>query len=322
MAETSARLLSLLSLLQTRRVWAGPQLTERLRVSSRTMRRDIESLREIGYRIDAVKGPAGGYRLGAGSELPPLLFDDDQAVAIALALQSATPPGIGEAAARALSTVRQVMPARLRGRIDTLEITAVPRMVGGPVAPLDTDTLLAVGAAVSAGEVLRFDYRSDQTPGGDLVPPRRAEPHHVVSHDGRWYLVAWDLDRDAWQTFRIDRMTPRVPTGPRFLPRDIPGGDVAAFVAARFKGSSTANSWPCQGEILLDAPATAVSPFVADGTVEALGPDRCRVQIGSWSWTALAAGIGRFDADFRVVGPPELADACARLAHRYAAAAE
>lgn len=322
MAETSARLLALLSLLQTRRVWAGPQLTERLQVSSRTMRRDIENLREMGYRIDAIKGPAGGYQLGAGSELPPLLFDDEQAVAIAVTLQSAITPGIEEAAARALATVRQVMPVRLRGRIATLQVTPVPRTPIGRTAPLDTDILLAVSAAVSAGEVLRFDYRTDQNRDGDAIPPRRAEPHHVVSHDGRWYLVAWDLDRDAWRTFRIDRMKLRIPNGPRFGRREIPGGDVGAFVAARFKGSHGANSWPCRGEVLLDLPATTAAPFVEDGTVEDLGPDRCRLQIGSWSWTALAAGIGRFDADFEVVGPPELAEACARLARRYADVAE
>ncbi|MFS8198023.1 helix-turn-helix transcriptional regulator [Streptomyces sp. CWNU-52B] len=333
MPKTSARLLSLLSLLQARRDWPGALLAERLDISQRTVRRDVDRLRELGYPIVAFKGPDGGYRLDAGTELPPLLFDDEQAVALAVALQIATTTGadIGEAAVRALTTVRQVMPARLRHRIDTLQVTAVERPAPRPAPQLDSGVLMALSAAVHACEVLRFDYASappSPAAAGDgassVAPPRKVQPHHLVTWGGRWYLVAWDLDRADWRTFRADRITPRVPTGPRFTPRALPGGDVAAFVAARFRGSgagAAAGDWPCRGEVILDRPASAVSPFVQDGVVEELGPDRCRLTLGAWSWTALAAGIGRFDADIEVVGPAELKDAFARLARRCAQAA-
>jgi predicted DNA-binding transcriptional regulator YafY len=315
MPKTSARLLALLSLLQTRRDWPGALLAERLQVSPRTVRRDIDRLRELGYPIVTCKGPDGGYRLRAGTQLPPLLFDDEQAVALAIALQTAATSGAGieEAAARALNTVRQVMPARLRHRIDTLQVTAVERPAPRPAPQVGSEVIMALAAAVHAREVLRFDY-------GGQSPPRRAEPHHLVTWGGRWYLVAWDLDRKDWRTFRADRIIPRVPAGPRFAPRELPGGTVAAFVAGRFLGSD-AGDWPCRGEVILGLPAAHVSPYVREGVVEELGPDRCRLVLGSWSWTGLAATVGRFDADIEVVGPAELKDAFAHLARRFAGAA-
>ncbi|MFI0463046.1 helix-turn-helix transcriptional regulator [Saccharopolyspora sp. 5N102] len=324
MSKTSARLLSLLSLLQARRDWPGALLAERLEVSERTVRRDVDRLRELGYPVVATKGPDGGYRLDAGAELPPLLFDDEQAIALTVALQIAATAGVGieEAAARALNTVRQVMPARLRRRIDTFQITAVERHATAPPPQVDSGVLMALSAAVHAREVLRFDYApvspSRMDNGG---APRRVQPHHLVTWGGRWYLVAWDLDRADWRTFRADRMTPRIPTGPRFVPRELPGGDVAAFVAGRFRGFDGSGDWPCRGEVILDVPAGAVSPYVRDGVVEELGPNRCRLVLGSWSWPGLAATIGRFDADIEVVGPTELKDAFAHLARRYDAAA-
>jgi predicted DNA-binding transcriptional regulator YafY len=329
MPKTSARLLSLLSLLQARRDWPGGLLAERLEVSPRTVRRDVDRLRELGYPIAAFKGPDGGYRLDAGTELPPLLFDDEQAVALAVALQIATSSGAGieEAAARALTTVRQVMPARLRRRIDLLQVIAVERPTSRPTAQLDSGVLMALSSAVHAREVLRFDYASaapsaspaDQ---GSGSPPRRVQPHHLVTWGGRWYLVAWDLDREDWRTFRADRITPRTPTGPRFVPRELPGGSVQAFVAGRFRGSDGSGDWPCRGEVILELPAAVVAGYTRDGIVEELGPNRCRLVQGSWSWAGLAAGIGRFDADFEVVGPVELKTAFAHLARRFAAAAE
>ncbi len=327
MPTTSARLLALLSLLQARRDWPGLLLAQRLDVSPRTVRRDVDRLRELGYPIVASKGPDGGYRLGAGSQLPPLLFDDEQAVALAVALQVAatTGAGIEEAAARALNTVRQVMPARLRNRIDTLQVTALQRPATQPDPQVDPHVLVTLSAAVHARDMLRFDYPAASTPAMDDTgvppPPRRVQPHHLVTWGGRWYLVAWDLDRDDWRTFRADRITPRTPTGPRFTPRELPGGDVAAFITSRFSGSDSSGDWPCRGEVILDLPAAAVSPYTRDGVVEELGPDRCRLILGSWSWPGLAAGIGRFDTDIEVVGPTELKAAFAHLAHRYANAA-
>jgi predicted DNA-binding transcriptional regulator YafY len=319
MQKTSARLLSLLSLLQVRRDWPGALLADRLDISPRTVRRDVDRLRELGYPVVATKGPEGGYRLDAGAELPPLLFDDDQAIALAVALQTATTSGAGieEAAARALTTVRQVMPARLRRRIDALQVVAVERPAARPDRQVDSGVLMALSAAVHAREALRFDYASPSRAGDD-PPPRRVQPHHLVTWGGRWYLVAWDLDRDDWRTFRADRITPRVPNGPRFTPRELPGGTVAAFVAGRFQGSDGSGGWACRGEVILDLPASAVLQYTREGLVEELGPDRCRLVLGSWSWAGLAAAFGRFDVDMEVVGPVELTDAFAQLARRYA----
>ncbi|MGW0811735.1 helix-turn-helix transcriptional regulator [Streptomyces viridiviolaceus] len=318
MQTTSSRLLALLSLLQTHRDWSGHDLAERLDVTPRTVRRDIDRLRELGYPVLAFKGPSGGYRLDAGSHLPPLLFDDGQAVALALALQTAaTSATIGEDAARALATVRQVMPSRLRHRIDTLQVTAVQPPEFGTASPVGTQLLMELSRVIHAREGLRFDY------GRDFAgPARRTQPHHLVTWRGHWYLIAWDLDRDDWRTFRVDRIRPRTPTGPRFTPRRLPGDDVAAFITGRFRGTAgSTTDWPCRGEVVLGLPAQAVAPFAQDGIVEELGPDSCRLTLGSWSWTGLAAAIGRFDTDIRVVGPPQLSSAFAELAARYAEAA-
>jgi predicted DNA-binding transcriptional regulator YafY len=312
---TSGRLLSLLSMLQVRRDWPGGLLAERLGVSERTVRRDVDRLRELGYLVHAVKGPDGGYRLEAGSQVPPLLFDEDQAVALAVALRIAvgTGAGIEEAAARALATVRQVMPSRLRRRIDALEVEPAGR---GP--QVDTDLLLALSGAVRACEELRFDYSSPGRPDAP-GPPRRVQPHHLVVRAGRWYLVGWSPDREDWRTYRADRMTLRTPNGPRFRPREVPGGDVAAFLSARFKGSDT-TAWPCRGEVVLDLPLADVAPYTGDDTAEAVGPTRTRLVTGAWSWAALAAKLARFDADVEVVGPPALRAAFADLSRRAARA--
>lgn len=322
MQKTSSRLLSLLSLLQTRRGWSGEDLAERLGITPRTVRRDIDRLRELGYPITAAKGPAGGYRLDAGGHLPPLLFDDGQAVALAVALQTAaTGTTIAEDAARALTVIRQVMPSRLRHRMDMLRVTAVRPPESGDASQVDTQVFTDLSTAIHSREELRFDYAQDRKAPAERQR-RRVQPHHLVTWRGRWYLLAWDLDRDDWRTFRVDRIHPRPPTGPRFTPRELPGGDVPAFITSRFRGSDgTTTDWPCRGEVVLDLPATAVAPFAEDGIVEELGPDRCRLTLGSWSWTGLAATIGRFDADIEVIGPPELNDAFAHLATRYANAA-
>ncbi|MEU5160056.1 transcriptional regulator [Streptomyces sp. NPDC020875] len=319
MQKTSSRLLTLLSLLQVRPEWSGDDLAERLDVTVRTVRRDIDRLRALGYRVATDKGPGGGYRLRPGSQLPPLLFDDEQVVALAVALQSAAHPAIAEDADRALATIRNVLPPRLRQRVDALRITGVRRPGPGAPPARALDLLTTVSTAIQRREVLRLDHTSHQ----EAEPrPRRVEPHHLVAWRTHWYLLAWDLDRDDWRTFRTDRITPRTPTGPRFTPRRLPGGDAAAFVISRFRGSDgTEAAWPCQGEVVLDLPASEVAPHTADGIVEPLGPARCRVITGSWSWTALAAGLGRFDASLRVIGPPALREACAALARCYAAAA-
>ncbi|MFC1418908.1 helix-turn-helix transcriptional regulator [Streptacidiphilus cavernicola] len=324
MRKTSSRLLALLSLLQVRRDWSGADLAARLEVTERTVRRDVDRLRDLGYPVTAVKGPAGGYRLDAGAELPPLLFDDGQAVALAVALQTVSVGGaVADDAARALSTVRQVMPSRLRHRIEMLRVTAVHPPDDRDAASVDPQVLVDLGAAVHARAELRFDYAADRYAADrSAAADRRVEPHHLVTWRGRWYLLAWDLDRADWRTFRVDRIRPRTPTGPRFTPRELPGGSVSGFVTGRFRGNDGSSAdWPCQGEVVLNLPAREVAGFARDGIVEAIGPAHCRLVLGSWSWIGLAADIGRFDADVEVIGPPELTGAFARLAARCAEAA-
>ncbi|UZN01987.1 helix-turn-helix transcriptional regulator [Cellulomonas sp. S1-8] len=323
MSSPSSRLLSLLSLLQSRRDWPGDVLAGRLGVSARTVRRDVDRLRDLGYPVHATKGPDGGYRLTSGSRMPPLLLDDEQVVALSLALQTGGTgvDGVDEAALRALTTLRQVMPTRLRAASDALAVTVVRRTEGG--VTVDPEVLLAVGTAVRAREVLRFDYAGGSGPllgEGDSAfrPPRRAEPHHLVTWGGRWYLVAYDLDRDDWRTFRVDRMTPRTPTGPRVPERKVPGGDVEAFVAGRL---GTRPVGACRGTAVLDMPAADVARWAGhDALVEAVGPGRARIVTGAWSWDALAAVLGMFAVPFDVEGPDELVAACGRLAARYARA--
>ncbi|GAA2331326.1 WYL domain-containing protein [Streptomyces kunmingensis] len=315
-------MLALLSLLQTHRDWSGEHLAERLDVTSRTVRRDIDRLRELGYLIATVKGPAGGYRLDAGTHMPPLLFDDGQAVALAVALRTAAADAtVAEDAARALATLRQVMPSRLRHRIDSLRITAVRPPAAQGASQVDTQLLVDLSRVIHAREELRFDYAPG--PGGTSAgSPRRVHPHHLVTRSSRWYLVAWDLDREDWRTFRVDRLRPRTPTGPRFEPRELPGDSVSAFLTSRFRGNDgTTTDWPCRGEVVLRLPAADVAPYAQDGIVEELGPQRCRLTLGSWSWTGLAAALGHFDTDIDIIGPPQLRTACAELAARYARAA-
>ena len=324
MAETSGRLLLLLSLLQSRREWPGPVLAARLGVSARTMRRDIDQLRELGYSVGVKKGPGGAYRLDPGARLPPLLFDEEQATAIALALQTAptTVAGLGEAAARALTTIRQVMSPRLRQRLDAMEVTSIWNAweLAGP--EVDAEVIRSVGTAVRGREVLRFDYRVDQVAADTGADHERCrvEPHHLVVWGGRWYLVAWDLVRSDWRTFRVDRIEPRSPSGPPFTPRTVPGGDVTEFVTGQLDRGDPPGHWACRGEVLLDAPAALIARWAPGGAiVEELGPGRCRLILGAWSWVGLAALIGTFGCDIEVVGPPELDEACAELARRYAA---
>ncbi|TPW78292.1 YafY family protein [Schumannella sp. 10F1B-5-1] len=337
MSTPSSRMLALLSLLQVHRDWAGEVLAERLDVSPRTVRRDVDRLRELGYRIVAAKGPSGGYRLEAGSDLPPLLFDDEQAVAIALALAVAPASGadIAEASTRALAAVRQVMPSRLRHRVDAVRVATADSSGAGAgsgraaATLVDPEVLVAASEAARNHEVLRFDY---DPAWGEAVdrPARRVEPHAVIARGGRWYLLAWNDEADDWSTFRLDRMHPRPPTRLRFAPRPIPGGDAVAFVEARFKGASSASGavggaaggWPCVGTADVAAPARRLAPFLDPGAeIEELDAETSRITLGSWSWGALAARFAGFDAGFRIQGPDALRDAARELGDRASVAA-
>ncbi|MCC2593563.1 YafY family transcriptional regulator [Tessaracoccus sp. OS52] len=315
MANPSGRLLELLSLLQARRDWPGEGLARRLGVSPRTVRRDVDRLRELGYPVQTTKGPAGGYRLAPGLDLPPLLFDDDQAVAVAVALQtiSTDVAGLRDASDRALATIRQVLPSRLRHRVDALQVTALDRD-GAPDEQVRAETLLHIGACCRDHEVLRFDYVSRD----GSATLRRAEPYRLVSRGRRWYLLAWDLERVAWRTFRVDRLSPRTPNGPRFRPRE-----VSEELLAEHFHQEPAAPWPATGTVVLQAPAHEVTRWLRGdrATVTAITEGACRVELGAWSYGSLAAMLLMFETDFDVVEPPELKAALAALGARVARAA-
>ncbi|WP_292857180.1 YafY family protein [Microbacterium sp.] len=320
--STSQRLLALLSLLQARRDWPARLLAQRLEVSERTVRRDVERLRELDYRIDATRGPDGGYRLGAGTHLPPLMIDDEQAIAIALSLGAAGAlgAGIADAAERALAIITRTMPDHLARRIETL--TAASSVPGHPQqTAANPAVLLRIGEAIQKSEELRFDYASVVNPDTEPGPPSRTEPHHLILSNGHWYVIGYSTTRDDWRIYRADRIFPRSHNGKHFTPRSVPGGDPAAYLSARFRGSTGPDSWPHWGDAILGIPAAEAVPYVRDGTVEGLSLDTCRVRMGSWSWNSLAVKLALFDATISQVNPPELASAFAELAQRFSATA-
>lgn len=312
MLETSARLLGLLSLLQTHRDWSGTELAGRLGVTTRTVRRDVQRLRELGYPVHASAGLAG-YRLGAGTDLPPLLLDDDEAVAVAVSLRSAaggTVEGIAETSVRALAKLEQVLPSRLRHRVRALGSMTVPLTERGPtVAP---DTLTAIAAACRDHEGLRFDYRAHD----GTTTRRSADPHRLVSSGRRWYLVAYDTDRGDWRTFRVDRLTLRTPGGPRFTPRTPPAADLSAYTS---RGLST-SPYRHQARITVHAPAAEVDDRMSAGaaTVEPLTASTCRLVCGSDSLDELALWVGLLGVPFDIHEPAELADHVRELSERLA----
>ncbi|MGH3416987.1 MAG: helix-turn-helix transcriptional regulator, partial [Actinocrinis sp.] len=318
MLETSARLLRLLSLLQTPREWTGTELGERLGVTTRTVRNDVGRLRELGYPVHGTRGAVGGYRLGAGAALPPLLLDDEEAVAVAVGLRTATVgsvAGIEESALRALAKLEQVMPSRLRRRINTLQSFTIPV----PPAPdrrgsqVSADVLTAITAACRDHERLRFDYQAHD----GTASRREVEPYRLVNWGRRWYLVAWDVQRDAWRTYRVDRIDPRTPTGPRFTPRELPAADLAAYVA---HGVSRA-SWAYQARITVHAPADVIAQRLPAnlGPVEVVDENTCSVLLGSNEVEMLAVWLGALGRDFEfdLAEAPELAEHLLMLADRY-----
>jgi predicted DNA-binding transcriptional regulator YafY len=310
MWETSGRLLRLLSLLQTRREWSGAELADRLDVSTRTVRRDVERLRTLGYPVLAARGVAG-YQLGPGADVPPLLLDDEEAVAVAMGLRTAaggTIAGIGEASVRALAKLEQVLPSRLRRRVNVLSSVTVPIDYEGPT--VEPEVLTAVATAARNHEQLRFDYvRHDGTENR-----RMAEPHRLVSSGRRWYLVAWDVDRADWRTFRVDRMRLRTPNGPRFAPRELPAGDVGAFVS---EGIST-RPYRYRARLTMFGSLADVADRVPPtiGMVEPIDDERCLVETGSDSLDELAVWVSLFGFEFEVHEPDELRERVAEMAGR------
>ncbi|MGW3987883.1 helix-turn-helix transcriptional regulator [Streptomyces sp. NPDC004830] len=313
MLETSARLLRLLSLLQAHREWPGAELAGRLGVSARTLRRDVDRLRELGYPVNASPGTGGGYRLGAGAELPPLLLDDDEAVAVAVGLRTAAGQGIdgiGETSVRALAKLEQVLPDRLRRRVSALNSFTVPMLRGSLPSSVDAAVLTELAHLCRDAETLRFAYE-----GHDGTPSRRrVEPHRLVCTERRWYLVAWDLDREDWRTFRVDRITPKPPHGPRFVPRDPPAEDLAAYVS---QGVST-RAYATHAVVRLLAPLAEAREHISPsaGVLEAEGPDTCLLRCGAGSLDVMVIHVVMLGFDFEVLEPAGLVDAIRRTRDR------
>jgi predicted DNA-binding transcriptional regulator YafY len=332
MANTSSRTLRLLSLLQNHRFWPGAELAERLGVSPRTLRRDVDRLRELGYPVTAQPGVDGGYQLVPGAALPPLVVDDDEAVALAIGLRLATQgaatqenaarPATGEggteqdaadhgtvaeAAARALAKVTQVMPARLRRRAEAVaamtESASWDSARAAQAAAINPDVLASAALACRDAERIRFAYGAAS---GERTQ-RHVEPHRLVALDRRWYLVAYDLTRNDWRSFRLDRVIgiPQ-PTGARFRPRTLPAADAAEFV--RRNANTAPGGW--QVTAVIEAPAALVRERIGRwATIEEDGPGRCLVTMtpgDSLDWPVMALGV--VGADFRVLSPPELAE--------------
>lgn len=315
--SSATRMLQLLSLLQTHRYWPGHELAGRLEVSDRTLRRDVDRLRDLGYPVHAARGSAGGYQLQAGAAMPPLLLDDEEAVAIVIGLQAAAGgmvEGIEEVSVRAMSKVVQVMPPRLRRRVDALAGYAVPAVWSSNGPTVDSAVLAALAQACRDDERVSFGYRTRE--GDDMS--RSVEPHRLVSVGRRWYLVGWDLTRHDWRSFRLDRMTEVATTGARFRQRDLPGGDAAEFV----KGGLRNQPQRHQVSVRVHTGADAVRARVRSwGEVEELGESGCRLtmQVDDLAWTMFV--LAGLEAPFDIEGPAELVDRTAAVGELFSRAA-
>ncbi|MFE7860325.1 helix-turn-helix transcriptional regulator [Streptomyces sp. NPDC057403] len=316
--DTPARLLTLLSLLQTPREWPGGELAERLGVSRRTVRRDIDRLRELGYPVQATMGADGGYRLVAGKAMPPLVLDDEEAVAIAVGLRAGAGhalEGVDEASVRALAKLEQVLPSRLRHRVTTLQAATTP-LTSGDGASIAPETLTVMASTVAGRERLRFAYRA-----GDGTESRRlTEPYRLVSTGRRWYLVAYDLDRADWRTFRVDRVSEPFATGARFAPRELPTGDAAEYLRRSMQRRQEVYDF----DVTFAAPAEAVAAKVPAwlGTPEPLDANSCRLRGSSGDapeWMAVRLALLGFE--FTVREPAELVEQARELGARLTRAA-
>jgi predicted DNA-binding transcriptional regulator YafY len=299
---TSSRLLTLLSLLQGRRDWPGGELADRLEVSGRTIRRDVERLRELGYPVESMTGPAGGYQLRAGTAMPPLLLDDEEAIAIAVGLRTAagaSVAGIEETSVRALVKLEQVLPAHLRRRVRALQASTMTLAPGGDGPQVDPQHLTVIAAACRDHERLRFAYRARD----DKQSRREVEPHSLVNAGRRWYLVAWDRGRGDWRTFRLDRLTRPASADVRFAPRALPAKDAAAYVAQSLKSAPARY----EARVTVHAPAAELSRRRwLGGKVERIDDERCELRTSDDNLDWLAVRIAMLGHEFEVHEPPEL----------------
>ncbi|TDD24155.1 helix-turn-helix transcriptional regulator [Nonomuraea diastatica] len=309
---TTERVLTLLGLLQQRQVWTGPELADRLGVTPRTVRRDVERLRTLGYPVHATQGVGGGYRLGRGQDLPPLLLDDQEAIATAVSLLAGAGgavAGAGDAALRALTKLDRVLPTRLRHEIRALSGSV--ESFGTDRTPVDPETLMTLARACRDEVEAGFDY-----PSGPEVRRRRAEPYRLVASDRRWYLLAYDLDRDGWRIFRVDRMTDVTARTWRFRPRAAP--DAAAYV----QESVASRVYPRQARFLVHAPAGTVRAQVpaSAAVVRPRGAERCELLSGAGNLDVVLMHVVLLGHGFEVLDPPELGGRCRELAERLLAA--
>ncbi|MFB4313909.1 helix-turn-helix transcriptional regulator [Actinomadura sp. 21ATH] len=311
MAATSARALKLLSIFGVGATLTAEELATRLGASVRTVRRDIDTLRELGYDIEAVRGAGGGYRLGSATRLPPVVFDEDQAVAAAVALQTAPAilSGIRENSARALATLQQAMPARSRVHAEAFTVSAARNYWEFPAAPIDAEIVHLIGEAINRQHTVRVDYTGQGEPATLTL-----EPHDLVVWAARWYLVAFEPAADRWRAMRIDRLQPRMPAGRAFDRRELPHGDPVAFVMSTHDRGDTPAEWPCRGSAVIALPAPVVARFAPGGsTVEHETDSSCRLTLGAWSWAGLAGLLLTFDADLTGIEPAELRQALRSL---------
>jgi predicted DNA-binding transcriptional regulator YafY len=317
MLQTSARLLRLLSLFQGQRYWSGADLAQRLEVTGRTLRRDVDRLRSLGYPVHSTTGAEGGYQLGAGATLPPLLLDDEEAVAVAIGLRTAasgTVAGIEEASMRALLKLEQVLPERLRRRVAALHASIVPISGGGPT--VDLKTLSTIAGACRENERLGFGYRDR----GGAASARNVEPERLV-HTGRsWYLLAWDTGREDWRTFRVDRIEGRVSPGARFTPRRLSDEEAAALVSRAVAYAP----YPHRATVRLHASAAAIAQRIPPtvGILEAVDEASCLLRTGAGCPAGLVTYLASFGVDFEVVDPPELMEEVRQVAERLARAVQ
>jgi predicted DNA-binding transcriptional regulator YafY len=311
MFDTSSRLLELLSLLQSRREWSATELAERLEVGPRTIRRDVERLRGLGYPVHARPGVGGGYRLGAGASLPPLLLDEEEAVAVAVGLRTAATAGVAgieETSVRALAKLEQLLPTAVRRRVGALGSATVPYPSTGPA--VDPQILAAIAAGARDSERLRFSYRNHQ----GARSRRLVEPHRLVHTGRRWYLVAWDCTREDWRTFRCDRIEASPSSDRRFEPREPPAQDIAAYVARSI--SATRDRY--QARVLLRAPLRELTGRVPAwvGTLEAVDERSCLLHAGSDWLGGLAVYVADIGVDFEVIDSPALSERIRALGER------
>ncbi|MDX8036078.1 YafY family protein [Lentzea sp. BCCO 10_0856] len=311
MLETSARLLKLLSLLQVRRDWTGPELADRLSVDVRTIRRDVDKLRSLGYPVTSLPGATGGYQLGAGAELPPLLLDDDEAVAVAVGLRTAangTIAGIEETSVRALTKLEQVLPTRLRRRVQALQAHTTPLIAAGPT--VDPETLTIIAAACRDHAQLRFTYASTH---GEPAK-RLVEPQGLVHTGRRWYLVAWDVSKQDWRTFRVDRVSTEPTLAARFTPREPPAESLGEFVSRQVASSV----YTYQAVLTIKAPLREVAERTSPMSVslEPIDDSSCLMRTGAESLDRIVFYLLFIGLDFEVREPQELKDHIGMLVTR------